>query len=131
MGIVYDNEDDHCDTYTNYRNPNCNHKKNELSNLDNSCIEESCVIDNSISGFDKSINLSSNNINNRNLSPGLVYEAENNVTIEKSGLNIQQSISRSVSLCMNNSNLSTNYSPTRKSDSLNNKSNSNSRISYV
>ena len=81
-----------------------------------SCIEESCIIDNSLAGFEKSVQ-SMNCNQNFNESSTSFYAR---ILEEESEL----ITSYSDSLKINNSNLSQNYSPK-------NRSNSNSRISYV
>lgn len=94
--IIYDNEDDIKDK--------------------TSCIDESCIIDNSLTGFDKSVE-SMNCKQNFNESSTSFYTR---ILEEESEL----IDSYSDSLKINNSNLSQNYSPK-------NRSNSYSKISYV
>lgn len=120
--IVYDNEEENIETLR--------FKKSQI-NQNSSYMDESCVIDNSITGYERST-LSTNN---QNSSSSFMYDAEQNVIHEENVLdNKTQNLSES--LLMNNSILSLNCSPAKtsniQSDSFR-KSNSkiNSRISYV
>lgn len=103
--IVYDN-DEEPDTFGQYKT------------LEGSCIEESCVIDNSLStgGFDKSIQSC-----NQNLSGSLLYETEHNVIPEDNEVE-NNANQQADSLRINNSSLSMSGSFHKAS---------NSRISYV
>ena len=117
--IVYDNEEENI----------------EISNLKNnqnsSFIDESCVIDSSITGYERS----TLNTINPNSSSSFMYDAEQNVIHEENELDNRTRIS-SESPLMNNSILSLNCTPEKtaniQSESFR-KSNSkiNSRISYV